>query len=105
MPGVVNLNMAAVIIVEKDFDLSKCLPDSAMPEFYMEDYSVMGLKTRSLPQALNIIENHRFIIVKHKSYYKIKIENAADVLHILNLLGQNNVDAEYTDLIDHVYQG
>ena len=97
--------MAAVIIVDKDFDSSKCLPDSVMPEFYMEDYSVVGLKTTSLPQALNIIENHRYRVVHHNNYYKIKINKAGDVVRIIDLLGKRDVNVEYTDLIDHVYQG
>ena len=97
--------MGELIIVDKDFDHSKCTPAEALPAFYMEDFSVVALRAKPLKQAIDLLQKNRFKTVQAGAMQKVKIAAAGDVLKIRNLLQSGGVDVDYTDLVDQVYQG
>ena len=60
--------MPRLPIIQSDLDITICLPDSSLPAFYMEDYTVLGLRVGDLAEAVRVLEKNGIRICKSPGY-------------------------------------
>jgi hypothetical protein len=91
------------------FQQGKKAPDylatGDLPDFYMSDYSVMGLEVANLERAYRVLADKDVAVVRKSEHLVVNIDNASQMSKLVNLLSQGEVDCSITDIIDQVYQG
>ncbi len=55
--------MPHLLIIPSDVDAAICLPDMSLPSFYMEDYTVLGLKVGNLEAAVRLLKNDGIYLI------------------------------------------
>jgi hypothetical protein len=81
------------------------LPDSSLPSFYMEDFTVLGLRVGNLDAALRLLEKNGISIFKSSDYSELSIQQRDQIPHIIHLLNANDISCIITDIVEQVYQG
>ncbi|UCD80371.1 MAG: hypothetical protein JSW26_02765 [Desulfobacterales bacterium] len=81
------------------------MSNDALPDFYMSDYSVIGLLVDNLDKAHQVLEDHKFEVMNKSDHLEVSIDRADQMYEIANLLDQNGIDCGVADIIDQVYQG
>ncbi len=56
--------MSRLPILPNESNATICLPDSSLPSFYMEDYTVLGLRVGNLDAAVRLLEKNGISIFK-----------------------------------------
>ena len=97
--------MGVLPVLQQGKDSSVCLTNDDLPQFYMSDYSVLGLKVVSLDQTYRVLTEKDFAVNKKSDHLEVNIDNAAQMSEIVNLLSQSGIDCGITDIVDQVYQG
>ena len=97
--------MGSIPVLQQGRDEPVCLADSDLPDFYMEDYSRLGLLVASLDRAYQILVDHDFTMHQKSEHFEITVDHAYQMPEIINLLGQNGIDCVMADIVDQVYQG
>jgi hypothetical protein len=97
--------MGALPILQHDSHQPVCLPNDALPAFYMSDYSVLGLKVASLERAQRALSEKNFIVVQKSDHLEVTIDGADQLHTIVNQLNQIGLDCTVADIVDQVYQG
>ncbi len=77
----------------------------SLPAFYMNDYSVMGLRVSDCAAALALLADRRYTLTKRQGDTGVAIRSAADIQRIVGLLSKNGLDAELADVAEQIYQG
>jgi hypothetical protein len=98
-------SMGALPVLQQGRDVPVCLSNDHLPDFYMEDYSVLGLFVASLDRAHQLLRDKDFTVHKSSDYLAVKIDSAHRISEIVDLLSQNGIDCGIADIIDQVYQG
>ena len=76
-----------------------------LPTFYMNDYSVMGLRVSDCAATFKLLEAHRFAVTDRQGCRGVTIGSAREVGQIIDLLFQNGVNGEMADIAEQIYQG
>ena len=97
--------MMALPVLEQGREVSLCLSNGDLPEFYMNDYSVMGLLVASLDRAHQVLADKDFAVYKKADHLEVDVHRADQLSEIVNLLSQNGIDCGVSDIVDQVYQG
>ena len=97
--------MGILPVLQQGRDVPVCLSNDELPDFYMEDYSVLGLRVADLDQAHRIIADRQFAVYKKSDHLNVKIDRTDQLPEIVNLLVQNGIDCDIADIVDQVYQG
>ena len=97
--------MPRMPILANESNTSTCLPDSILPVFYMEDYTVLGLRVANLGAAIRLLEKKGIALLKESGYIELFVDQRDQIPHIIQLLQANGISCDITDLIEHVYQG
>ena len=97
--------MPRLPIIPIEFDATICLPDSSLPSFYMEDYTVLGLRVGNLDAALGLLEKNGISFFKNPGYSELSIEKRDEIPHIIQLLNANDISCVIADIVEQVYQG
>ena len=97
--------MPRLPIIPSESDSTICLPDNLLPSFYMEDYTVMGLRVENVDAAVRLLEKNGMRILKTPNYSELFVEKRNQIPHIIQLLNKNDVACAISDIVDHVYQG
>ena len=97
--------MGVLTVLQHGQNTPICLTNNSLPAFYMSDYSVLGLRVASLDRTYLVLADKDFAVDRKPEYLQIEIKNAAQMAEIANLLSQNGMDCQITDIIDQVYQG
>ena len=97
--------MGMLPVVQRGRNRTLCLSNDDLPDFYMEDYSVLGLLVANLDQAHRVLVDKFFTVHKNADYLKVKIDRAEQMPEIVNLLNRNGIDSAMADIVDQVYQG
>ena len=97
--------MLRLPILPDELDDTSYLPDSSLPSFYMEDYTVLGLRVGNLDAALGLLENNGISILKSASYSELSINQSEQIPHIVQLLIANDISCVIADIVEQVYQG
>jgi hypothetical protein len=97
--------MSRLPIIHRDLDTRICLPDSSLPAFYMEDYTVLGLRVGDLAEAVRVLEKNGIRICQSSGYSEFSFEHKDQIPHIIQLLNANDISCVMTDIVEQVYQG
>lgn len=97
--------MLRLPILPNDLDAAICLPNSSLPSFYMEDYTVLGLRVRDLVEAVRVLEKNGICIYKNPGYSELSLEQKDQIPHIIQLLKANDISCVMADIVEQVYQG
>lgn len=97
--------MGILPVLQLGRDMPVSLPNDNLPDFYMEDYSVVGLLVANLDRARRVLENRNFAVHQKSDYLKVKFDGADQMAEIVNLLSQNGIECGIADIVDQVYQG
>lgn len=97
--------MPRLPIIPNESDVTICLPDSSFPSFYMEDFSVLGLRVGNLTTAVRILEKNGIRIYKAQGYSELSLQKTDQIPHIMHLLKENDISCAIADIVEHVYQG
>ena len=97
--------MPRLPIISGELNHTAYLPDSSLPSFYMEDYTVLGLRVGNLDAAVRLLEKSGISILKSPGYRELSIEKSKQIPHIIQLLNTNNITCVISDIVEQVYQG
>ena len=97
--------MPRLPIIPSGSNATICLPDSSLPSFYMEDYTVLGLRVGKFDAALRLLEKNGIRIIKKSGYSELPIEKSEQIPHIVQLLNANDISCVVADIVEQVYQG
>ena len=97
--------MPRLPIIPSASDATICLPDDLLPSFYMEDYSVLGLRVGNFDATVRLLEKNGLSIFRSEGYSELSLEKRDEIPRIIQLLNANNISCVITDVIEQVYQG
>ena len=97
--------MPRLFILPNESNATICLPDSSLPCFYMEDYTVLGLRVGDLDAALRLLQKNGISIFKSPGYGELSIQQRDRIPHIIQLLNANDISCVIADIVEQVYQG
>ncbi len=97
--------MLRLPILSNEPNTTNCLPDSSLPAFYMEDYTVLGLRVGNLDAAIRLLEKNGIGISKTPGYSELSIEQRDQIPRIIQLLNANDISCVIADILEQVYQG
>jgi len=97
--------MGVLPVLQRGRDLTLCLSNDDLPNFYMEDYSVLGLLVANLDQTHRVLVGKDFSVDKNGDYLKVKIDRSEQMPEIVKLLSLNGIDCTMADIVDQIYQG
>jgi hypothetical protein len=76
-----------------------------LPAFYMEDYSILGLRVNNCDKAEQVLNQEGFSLDRKEDYLSITVEKTANLQKIVVLLNSCGVGCELADIADGMYQG
>ena len=76
-----------------------------MPVDYMNGFSVMGILVDRLPEAIRLLEEHRFQIVVRKHSTEIVTSGLGQLRDLFRILENGGIEFGFADLADRIYQG
>jgi hypothetical protein len=94
--------MGSLIVVEKGADCSEIID---WPLFYMNDFSVLGLRVAKLARALDVLEADGYHVVRQECSAKVDFENTVRFKNIFATLARHGIAHGMSDLADCAYQG
>jgi hypothetical protein len=97
--------MGILPVIQQGKETPVCLATGDLPDFYMSDYSVLGLQVVNLDRTYQVLADKDFAVDRRSEYLEVSIDNAAQMSKIVTLLNQSGIDCSITDIIDQVYQG
>ena len=97
--------MPRLPLLPNDIDIAICLPDRSLPPFYMEDYTVLGLRVGDLAEAVRILEKNGIRVAKSPGHIEVSFEQRYQIPHVVQLLNVNGISCGMADIVEHVYQG
>ena len=97
--------MAALPVLQQGRELPVCLCHDGLPDFYMADYSVMGLLVANLDRAYDVLESEDLTLHKKSDHLEVSVDRAEQISDIVDLLIKNGIDCGIADIVDQVYQG
>jgi hypothetical protein len=77
----------------------------ALPLFYMNDYSRLGLRVDACDTARRILAENRSGVVQDDGGWQVTLDSAADVRSVVALLNTRGVACDIADLAGQMYQG
>ncbi|MDJ0721789.1 MAG: hypothetical protein QNJ04_09170 [Desulfobacterales bacterium] len=80
-------------------------PAGPLPIFYMNDYSVMGLRVSDCDAALELLAARRYTVSRRQGGHGVVVGSAEDIRAIAALLAENGLGGEMADLVTQIYQG
>ena len=92
-------------IVNKNQTQMEGLHHKELPKTYMEDFSVLGFRVNDCERVLGILDKASFDLKRSHGGAYVKIENAAHVKDVVQLLHANGMNCEVTDVAQGMYQG
>lgn len=80
------------------------LGNQQLPANYMSDFSLMGFVVDRYNEALALLTSAGYHLERLKVGAEIFIQTPHNLTEIRNLLLQNSIQCEYTDIVDSLYQ-
>lgn len=78
---------------------------SALPTFYMGDFSVLGMRVSDCDEALRCLSQHAYATRQGAGGVEVRIDSAAAMQAVVRLLDDHGLECEVGDLADGIYQG
>jgi len=94
--------MGSLTVVEKGAD---CRDAFEWPLFYMNDFSVLGLRVEGLARALEVLEADGYPVVRKSCSARVDFENRDRFNNIFDTLARHEIGHTMSDLVGCAYQG
>lgn len=94
--------MGTLTVVEKG---AECQSAIDYPLFYMNDFSVLGLRVESLPRAIDALEADGYPVVRNTCSARVDFENRDRFNNIFATLARCKIEHTMSDLVGCAYQG
>jgi len=76
----------------------------ALPPFYMEDYSILGIMVTDYPAAHYFLRKNGYTIVDRPGGGDINLHHISHLPDILEKLRRHGIEATVSDVADTIYQ-
>jgi hypothetical protein len=76
-----------------------------LPVFYMNDYSLLGLRVDPCDAALRVLAENCYRVVQDDGGCHVTLNGASEVQAAVALLNGHGVACDITDVADQIYQG
>ena len=76
-----------------------------LPDFYMEDFSVLGFQVSDCDHAVRILDQHHFPIKHAEQGVVVGIQDPLHIHNVMSLLRSQGLRCEIADVADAMYQG
>ena len=83
----------------------KYVPDNLLPSFYMEDFTILGLRVGNLEQAAKLLGKNGIDVIEGDGGLELSVEGPDRLPAIAYLLHSNGITCDITDIVEQVYQG
>ncbi|BBO69617.1 hypothetical protein DSCA_35470 [Desulfosarcina alkanivorans] len=97
--------MADYPIVNRNQPQLTSLGQGNLPDFYMEDFSVLGLCVNDCDLAADILKHHRFALRPSHGSMTVQIKDAFHAAAAVGLLNEHGLACELADVALGMYQG
>lgn len=97
--------MAYYPIVQKSDRSAASVGHRVLPTFYMEDFSVIGLRVKDGNQAVRMLDENAFSLMRADGNVMVSIETVSQMNDVVHLLNANGMQCELADIADKMYQG
>jgi len=97
--------MPRLPIISSGSDAETGMPDRLLPAFYMEDYSVLGLRVENFDTAVRLLEKNGISTISSHGRSVLSIEKTDQVPFIIQLLNAHNISCDIADVVERLYQG
>lgn len=97
--------MGRMILISDDPEIrAEFSTRRGLPDFYMEDFSILGLRVERPAEAVALLRKAGYPCADCAGAMAIGFRSPADVGDIAALLAENGIGYEMADLVDGVYQ-
>ena len=76
-----------------------------LPDFYMQDFSVLGLCVDNCDRAVAILQRHHFTLKPSSGAMTVDLKDASQAIAAVGLLNESGLVSELTDVAQGMYQG
>ena len=97
--------MACYPIVSRNQQQMAALGQHELPDFYMEDFSVLGLCVDDCERAAVLLDRHQFALRQTHGSLAVDIQDASQASAAIALLNENGMACELADVAQGMYQG
>lgn len=97
--------MAYYPIVQKNDRPTATAGPRLLPTFYMEDFSVLGLRVKDCDQAVRLLDKNAFSLKWADGNMMVNIETASRMHEVMQLLNADGLTCEIADIAETMYQG
>jgi hypothetical protein len=97
--------MAYYPIVQKNGRPATAAGHRLLPTFYMEDFSVIGLRVKDCDQAVRMLDRHAFSLKRVDGTMLVKIVTVSQMHDVVQLLNAEGLECEIADIAERMYQG
>jgi hypothetical protein len=97
--------MAYFPIVQKHGRIPVTTLYRKLPEFYMEDFSILGFKVSDCDIAIRILDNHQYPLKQEEEGIEVELNGPSHMHDVLQLLRGNGLECEIADVAEEMYQG
>jgi hypothetical protein len=94
--------MGSLTVVEKGVD---CYDVIDWPLFYMNDFSVLGLRVERFARALDVLEADGYHVVRQACSATVDFDNRDHFKNIFDTLTRHRIAHGMSDLAGCAYQG
>lgn len=81
------------------------MPDTPLPEFYMEDFTILGLLVSRCDEAVRILKDSAFNVVQTSGGAEVVIQDSDHMQRAFSVLNDRGIDCELADVAEQMYQG
>lgn len=97
--------MGRMILIANDpEDREGFLRQTGLPDFYMEDFSILGLRVDRHAEAVALLRAAGYGCSPCAGAASVEFRSPAEVGDITGLLAENGIGYEMADLVEGVYQ-
>lgn len=97
--------MAKIALIADNFHCRSAYLDTCkIPRFYMEDFSILGFTVQQYDKACELLRKAGFKMLDKKFAADILIDDAQQLVMIRDILQNNGIKAELSDIADTIYQ-
>ena len=79
--------------------------DTRLPDFYMADFSVMGLRVSDMSDAVESLQAVGIRVRQDNGLAFTDIGNLSEMRQVLGILDARGIDYEWSDIAQQIYQG
>ncbi len=97
--------MAQIILLPNDCQSrARYLADGPLPDFYMSDFTVLGLLVQNYQMAVQMLTEEGYPLKSHNGGTLITIGQPSEIPSIRSFLAGHGINAELSDIADTIYQ-